>query len=111
MGLDANSVIWLGVNEDSVSEALGNLPDEMRDALDNVGEIELEGLTFREFHHADEPVGFGVEILDHGWRTGTINFNPSDLTQRVQDLMPKVTKAFQAMNINAEPKVWLGTHL
>ena len=47
MGLDANSVIWLGVNEDSVSEALGNLPDEMRDALDNVGEIELEGLTFR----------------------------------------------------------------
>lgn len=115
MGLDANSVIWLGVQlNPGLSELpnpLENAPDDMYDRLEDKGEIQVAGLTFRKFYHADEPVGFGVELLDRGWREGSMELDLIVLNQKVQKLMPRVQTAFSVLKITVEPKVWLGTHL
>lgn len=111
MGLDADTVIWLGVGEKELDEVISGLLDEMCDELEDRGQIQIAGLTFRKFYHAEETVGFGVELLNHSWRDGDVNFDLASLFKKVQDLMPKAVKVFEAMNIKVEPKVWLGTHL
>lgn len=115
MGFDANSVIWLGVQLNmglsELPNPLENVPDEMYDRLEDKGEIQVAGLTFRKFYHADEPVGFGVELLDRGWRKGSTELDLVALNQKVQQLMPRFQVAFSVLKITIEPKVWLGTHL
>ena len=118
MGLDANTVIWLGVlirMGDTISgqatNPLDNAPDEIYDQLEDEGEIQVAGLNFRKFYHADEPVGFGVELLNRGWRDDSKELNLVAINQEVQALIPRVREAFSVLKITVEPKVWLGTHL
>ena len=115
MGLDANTVIWLGVRtrrgRSELYGLLKDLPEEVYDELQKNGEVEFEGLKFREFNHADEPVGFGTELLDQGWREGSTELDLVALNQKVQEMIPKVKLAFAKMMVTAEPKVWLATNL
>lgn len=113
MGFDANTQIWLGVKAgpDGLNEVLRNVPDSIYDELEDNGETKLEGLKFRLFRHADEPMGFGVELLDHGWRNSAIEVNLSSLSQEVNEMRPKVKKVFVQLGITVEPKLWLATHL
>ncbi|OGN22709.1 MAG: hypothetical protein A2918_01155 [Candidatus Yanofskybacteria bacterium RIFCSPLOWO2_01_FULL_42_49] len=111
MGLDANTVIWIGVQMGEATNPLENAPDEIYDRLEDKGEIQVAGLDFRKFYHADEPVGFGVELLDRGWRDGSKELDLVALNRKVQELMPRIKTAFSVLKITVEPKVWLGTHL
>ena len=111
MGMDADSVIWIGIVKNHQLEEVTSLPEDLSIALQLHGTVVCEGLIFQEFYDADTNAGFGVEVFHHCWRTGAVTLDLTELASRVQFLLPKAIKAFQAMGINCEPKVWLGTHL
>lgn len=114
MGLNVNTQIWLGVkveDRNELGELLQDLSEEVYQQLQDYDEIKFVDLKFRRFNHAEEPVGFGIELLDQSWRDGPKELNLSVLARKVQELMPKVKSAFMALGIKAEPKVWLATNL
>ena len=111
MGLDANTHIWLGVQMGDSLDPLGSAPDDLHDRIADEGEIQVAGLTFRKFYHAEEPIGFGVELLDRGWREGSMELDLDAMDKKVQEMMPRVKTAFSVLQITVEPKVWLATDL
>jgi len=114
MGMDANTQIWFGFRVDDrgeLSNVLANLPEELYDELQERDEIEMNGLEFRIFRHADDPVGFGIELLDQGWRDGPTVVDLPALVKKVQEMMPQVIHTLKTVGITNEPHVWLGTHL
>ena len=114
MGLVANTHIWLGIQMGTVQGSLNpfwGVPEELYDRLEDKGEIQVVGLIFRKFYHADEPIGFGVELLDHGWREGSIEMDLAAMNKHVQHIMPRVKTAFSVLQITVEPKVWLAADL
>ena len=111
MGLDANTHIWLGVQMGNSLDPLGRAPDDLYDRIEDKGEIQVAGLIFRKFYHADKVVGFGIELLDHGWREGSMELDLIAMNNHVQHIMPRVRTAFSVLQITVEPKVWLATDL
>ena len=114
MGLNANTHIWFGVRmgtDKYPQNPLWRVPGELYDRLEDKGEIQVVGLIFRKFYNADESVGFGVELIDHGWREGSMELDLNALSRKVQKLMPRVKTAFSVLQIPFEPKVWLATSL
>jgi len=114
VGLYANTQIWLGAkvsDRRELGELLRDLSEEVYQQLEDCDEINFVDLKFRRFNHAEEPVGFGIELLDQGWREGPQELNLSSLAEKVQELMPKIKSAFIALGIKAEPKIWIATNL
>ena len=114
MGVDASTQIWLGFKVNYRRELislLGELPEELYDELQEQGEIEMNGLKFRIFKHAYDPVGFGIELLDQGWRDGPTVFDLTALTKKVQEMTPRVVQTLKTVGITNEPNVWLATNL
>ena len=114
MGVDASTQIWLGFKVNYRRELislLGELPEELYDELQEQGEIEMNGLKFRIFKHAYDPVGFGIELLDQGWRDVPTVFDLTALTKKVQEMTPRVVQTLKTVGITNEPNVWLATNL
>lgn|SRR3989338_7404602 len=114
MGMDANTQIWLGFRENPHGDLDGIfalLPSELYIELLEYGEIEVNDLEFRVFKHDDEPVGFGIELLDQGWREGPIEVDLADLAKDVRKMMPKVIRTLKTVGITNKPQVWLATNL
>ena len=114
MGMDANTQIWLGFKENFYGDLggiLALLPDHLYNELQEYGIIEIGGLKFRTLNHADELVGFGVELLDRGWRDGPFKVDLTVMAKKVQEMMPSVVNTLKTVGITNEPNVWLSTNL
>lgn len=114
MGLDANTQIWVGFKENphgDLGGIIALLPDHLYNELREYGVIEISGLEFRMFNHADEPIGFGVELLDQGWRNGPTKVDLAAMAKKVREMMPRVIETLKTVGITNEPNVWLATNL
>lgn len=114
MGIDANTQIWLGFRENphgDLGGIIALLPDHLHNELREYGVIEVNGLEFRIFNHADEPVGFGVELLDQGWRNGPTKVDLTAMAKKVEEMTARVVQALKKVGITNEPTVWLATNL
>lgn len=114
MGTNANTQIWLGVeveNWQDIKELLIGFAEESYDRLLDGEDVEVEGLKFRVFKQAEEPVGFGILLLDRSWRDGPVGINPAAFAKSIEEKVPQVKRAFVARGIMAEPQVWLATTL
>ncbi|MBI4158179.1 MAG: hypothetical protein HY505_00960 [Candidatus Yanofskybacteria bacterium] len=112
--MDANTQIWLGFRADGQGElvdVLAKLPEELYDELQVRDEVVMNGLRFKMFKHADDPVGFGIELLDQGWRDGPTVVDLPALVKRIQNMMPSVVYTLKTIGITNEPHVWLATNL
>ena len=114
MGMNANTQIWLGFREDSQGEpfnVISRLPAWFCKGLEKRGWVEFSGFEFRMFKHADDLIGFGIELLDRGWRDGPVTLDLMALAKKVQEVIPSVENNLKLLGITDKPCVWLATNL
>ena len=117
MGLDANTVIWLGVkvgSRDELGDLLREFAEEESEKYEHLmaeGEVNFFGSKLKIFKHADEPIGLGIELVDRGWRESPVELDLSNLSSQIPILTSRIRFLFANMKITAEPKVWLATVL
>lgn len=114
MGGDARTVMWLGVSvkdEDDLEKLLEDVPEYMYDQLRSEDKVSVENvfLSVIKFPDSGDPIGFGMELINRGWRDGTMEFDIDAMAQLVRTRTPWLEAVFKRTNIDAKVKVCLAS--
>lgn len=107
MGMSPEAKIWVGFQNQGVINQF--VSEDEWDELSEDGKLDIQELTFREFHVADEPVGFGVELLSlHSYEI--VELDLAALFAKSKELLDQVVAISKARGVEDLPKVFALTN-